>query len=49
MLSAQQTKDNSGWFQGTADAVRQYIDSIKAWDVDEVIILSGGSPISHGL
>lgn len=41
VLSAQQTKDNSGWFQGTADAVRQYIDSIKAWDVDEVIILSG--------
>ena len=41
VLSAQQTKDNSGWFQGTADAVRQYVDSIKAWDVDEVIILSG--------
>lgn len=41
VLSAQQTKDNSGWFQGTADAVRQYIDSIKAWDVDEIIILSG--------
>jgi glucose-1-phosphate adenylyltransferase len=41
VLSAQQTKDNSGWFQGTADAVRQYINSIKAWDVDEVIILSG--------
>ena len=41
VLSAQQTKDNSGWFQGTADAVRQYIDNIEAWDVDEVIILSG--------
>ncbi|MEM8676583.1 MAG: glucose-1-phosphate adenylyltransferase [Cyanobacteria bacterium P01_G01_bin.67] len=41
VLSAQQTKDNSGWFQGTADAVRQYIESIKSWDVDEVIILSG--------
>ena len=41
VLSAQQTKENSGWFQGTADAVRQYIDSIKSWEVDEVIILSG--------
>jgi len=41
VLSAQQTKDNSGWFQGTADAVRQFIDSIKEWDVDEYIILSG--------
>ena len=41
VLSAQQTKDNSGWFQGTADAVRQYINSIESWEVDEVIILSG--------
>ena len=41
VLSAQQTKDNSGWFQGTADAVRQYLNSIKSWDVDEAIILSG--------
>ena len=41
VLSAQQTKDNSGWFQGTADAVRQYLNSIKSWEVDECIILSG--------
>ena len=41
VLSAQQTKDNSGWFQGTADAVRQYTNSIKSWEVDECIILSG--------
>ena len=41
VLSAQQTKENDGWFQGTADAVRQYIDLIKEWDVDEFIILSG--------
>lgn len=41
VLSAQQTKENDGWFQGTADAVRQYIDSIEEWDVDEFIILSG--------
>ncbi|BAZ45123.1 glucose-1-phosphate adenylyltransferase [Chondrocystis sp. NIES-4102] len=41
VLSAQQTKDNPGWFQGTADAVRQYMDLIKEWDVDECLILSG--------
>ncbi len=41
VLSAQQTKDNSGWFQGTADAVRQYINLMEEWDVDEYIILSG--------
>ncbi|MGB5714374.1 MAG: glucose-1-phosphate adenylyltransferase [Waterburya sp.] len=41
VLSAQQTKENPGWFQGTADAVRQYINPIKEWDVDEIIILSG--------
>ena len=41
VLSAQQTKDNSGWFQGTADAVRQYINLMQEWDVDEYIILSG--------
>ncbi|WP_144869280.1 glucose-1-phosphate adenylyltransferase [Hyella patelloides] len=41
VLSAQQTKENDTWFQGTADAVRQYIRLIKEWDVDEYIILSG--------
>ena len=41
VLSAQQTKENPGWFQGTADAVRQYIDLMQEWDVDEYIILSG--------
>lgn len=41
VLSAQQTKDNSGWFQGTADAVRQYINLMEEWDVDEYVILSG--------
>lgn len=41
VLSAQQTKENDTWFQGTADAVRQYIDLIKEWDVDEYLILSG--------
>ena len=41
VLSAQQTKENDGWFQGTADAVRQYLNLIQEWDVDEYIILSG--------
>jgi glucose-1-phosphate adenylyltransferase len=41
VLAAQQTKDNPDWFQGTADAVRQYLSIIEEWDVEEVIILSG--------
>ena len=41
VLSAQQTKENNEWFQGTADAVRQYLSLMKEWDVDEYIILSG--------
>lgn len=41
VLAAQQTTENPGWFQGTADAVRQYLWLLKEWDVDEYIILSG--------
>lgn len=41
VLAAQQTPDNQTWFQGTADAVRQYIRLFEDWDVDEYIILSG--------
>ena len=41
VLSAQQTADNTRWFQGTADAVRQYLRLLQEWDVDEFIILSG--------
>jgi glucose-1-phosphate adenylyltransferase len=41
VLAAQQTKDSPDWFQGTADAVRQYLSIIEDWDVDEVVILSG--------
>ena len=41
VLAAQQTKENTGWFQGTADAVRQYLNLLQEWDVDEYIILSG--------
>jgi glucose-1-phosphate adenylyltransferase len=41
VLAAQQTPQNPSWFQGTADAVRQYITLFADWDVDEFIILSG--------
>ncbi|MDJ0573950.1 MAG: glucose-1-phosphate adenylyltransferase [Xenococcaceae cyanobacterium MO_234.B1] len=41
VLAAQQTKENTGWFQGTADAVRQYLSLLQEWDIDEYIILSG--------
>ncbi|MBD0268088.1 MAG: glucose-1-phosphate adenylyltransferase, partial [Cyanobacteria bacterium Co-bin8] len=41
VLAAQQTPESPSWFQGTADAVRQYIWMLEEWDVDEYLILSG--------
>lgn len=41
VLAAQQTTENPSWFQGTADAVRQYGWLFSEWDVDEYLILSG--------
>ncbi|MFM6191578.1 MAG: glucose-1-phosphate adenylyltransferase [Planktothrix sp.] len=41
VLAAQQTAQNPNWFQGTADAVRQYLWLFKEWDVDQYLILSG--------
>lgn len=41
LAAAQQTTDNPQWFQGTADAVRQYLWVLQEWDVDEYLILSG--------
>jgi glucose-1-phosphate adenylyltransferase len=41
VLAAQQTPENPNWFQGTADAVRQYLWLLNEWDVEEYIILSG--------
>ncbi|MCV3215019.1 glucose-1-phosphate adenylyltransferase [Plectonema radiosum NIES-515] len=41
VLAAQQTPENPNWFQGTADAVRQYIWMLQEWDAEEFIILSG--------
>ena len=41
VLAAQQTPESPQWFQGTADAVRQYLWLLEAWDIDEYLILSG--------
>ncbi len=41
VLAAQQTSENPRWFQGTADAVRQYLSLLEEWDVDQFLILSG--------
>lgn len=41
ILAAQQTPENPNWFQGTADAVRQYLWLLQEWDADEFLILSG--------
>ncbi len=41
IIAAEQTPDNSGWFQGTADAVRQSLRHINGYDFEYVLILSG--------
>lgn len=41
ILAAQQTPQSTTWFQGTADAVRQYLWLFRELDVDEFLILSG--------
>lgn len=41
ILAAEQTPDNTGWFQGTADAVRQSLRHISNLDFDYILILSG--------
>ncbi len=41
ILAAQQTHENSDWFQGTADAVRQYVATFAEHKIDEFLILSG--------
>ena len=41
ILAAQQTNDNSNWYQGTADAVRQNLRYIQQPGIDHVLILSG--------
>jgi glucose-1-phosphate adenylyltransferase len=41
ILAAEQTDENPNWFQGTADAVRQYLWLLRSFDVSEYLILSG--------
>src|SRR5215217_478678 len=41
ILAAEQTPDNPGWFQGTADAVRQSLRHITQHESDYILILSG--------
>lgn len=41
ILAAEQTPDNPGWYQGTADAVRQSLRHLDKMDFDYVLILSG--------
>jgi len=41
ILAAQQTLDNSEWYQGTADAVRQHVRYLQQPDIQYVLILSG--------
>ena len=41
ILAAEQTADNSQWFQGTADAVRQSIHHMEEHNYEHVLILSG--------
>lgn len=41
IIAAEQTPDNSTWFQGTADAVRQSLRHINGYDFEYILILSG--------
>jgi glucose-1-phosphate adenylyltransferase len=41
ILAAEQTPDDLGWFQGTADAVRQSLKHIRNNDFEYILILSG--------
>jgi glucose-1-phosphate adenylyltransferase len=41
ILAAEQTPDNSNWFQGTADAVRQASRHVVRHDADYYLILAG--------
>jgi glucose-1-phosphate adenylyltransferase len=41
ILAAEQTPTSGGWFQGTADAVRQSLHHLSSHDFEYVLILSG--------
>ena len=47
VLAASQRTESKAWFQGTADAVRQYLwlfDAAIRDGVEDFLILSGGQP-----
>jgi glucose-1-phosphate adenylyltransferase len=41
ILAAEQTPDNTGWYQGTADAVRQCLRHMSQHEAEYILILSG--------
>lgn len=41
ILAAEQRRDSPGWFQGTADAVRQILPHLRDWRLQKLLILSG--------
>lgn len=41
ILAAEQSVDNEGWYQGTADAVRQSMRHLNKYEYDYILILSG--------
>ena len=41
ILAAEQRTDSPGWFQGTADAVRQILPHLRDWRIEKLLILSG--------
>jgi len=41
ILAAEQTMDHTGWYQGTADAVRKQLFEIQSTDAEYVLILAG--------
>lgn len=41
ILAAEQTPGNEGWYQGTADAVRQSLHHLKQHEFEYILILSG--------
>jgi glucose-1-phosphate adenylyltransferase len=49
VFAAEQTLDNPDWFQGTADAVRQVMPHLRAYQPTHVLILSGDQLYSMNL
>lgn len=49
ILAAEQTMDNTDWYQGTADAVRQNLERLVYLDTRQVVVLSGDQLYSMNL